>query len=347
MTKVNELTSFLNSRHLDFSIMNSEKNGPLETFWLKINSKGKISDLNALSLEMALSLGAKSEPILIPDFAAGQIKIDFIYDNYPNFFLKDVLQKTNLIESKLPIVLGLKNLKTPVALDLATLPHLILGGTTGSGKSIMLHSIINSLIQKCDNYKLALIDPKKTELTLYERYNKLYDKIAYSAYDAEILVAKLIQEMNSRLDILQSKKCRDISEYHKKYKPTKMPYLVLVIDELSDIILSLGKKFLNLFIKLTQKCRSAGIHVILATQHPSSKILSGELKANFPVKVALKVSSDIHSRVLLDAKGAEKLLGKGDSILYLDGKLTHFQGCNIDLDEVRADQKKRSSWFRF
>lgn len=219
------------------------------------------------------------------------------------------------------VALGMTIDKRCVYAEIEKLPHLLVAGTTGSGKTVLLHSMIMSLLLKktAHELQLYLIDPKGTE---FRRYPLHLPDFCYGAYDpnsAANMMNSLVNEMEDRYRILMNNGCRDIDSYNKKFPENKMSRKILFVDEMADLMLSdYGKEIEKNIVKLAQKARAAGIHLVLATQYPTVKVITGQIKANIAARIALKVATNVNSRVILDQSGAEKLLGHGD-MLYLAG----------------------------
>jgi S-DNA-T family DNA segregation ATPase FtsK/SpoIIIE len=216
---------------------------------------------------------------------------------------------------RLPIALGKSISGQPIVGDLTTMPHLLIAGTTGSGKSVCINTIIVSLLYKLnpDDCKFILIDPKMLELSSYEGIPHLLSPVITDAKKATAALGWTVKEMNNRYKLMSKVGVRNIDGYNLKHK-LKMPYIVVVVDEMSDLMLVAGKEIENYIQKLSQMARAAGIHIIMATQRPSVDVITGTIKANFPTRVSFQVSSKIDSRTILGEQGAEQLLGKGDML---------------------------------
>lgn len=227
----------------------------------------------------------------------------------------------------LPIYIGADIKGNPVVADLSKMPHLLVGGTTGSGKSVGLNSFILSLIsaKKPSELKFVLIDPKKIEFSVYNNQKYLYHPVITETNDAVAMLSHLAQEMDKRYEILAESMCKNIADYNQKGEG-HLPYIVCVIDEFADLIAT-DKNVEKDVIRLAQKARASGIHLILATQRPSVDVVTGVLKANFPTRLSFKVASSADSRTILDTQGAEDLIGRGDA-LYLasNGELKRIHG---------------------
>ncbi len=220
--------------------------------------------------------------------------------------------------------------------DLGKMPHVLIAGATGSGKSVTIHAIINSLLYRNgpDNLRFIMIDPKRVELTLYNKIPHLLTPVITDAKKAILSLKWAAKEMDRRYDVLQAESVRDISSYHKKIADSKkskakvdeepmekMPFIVIIIDELADIMMAYPRELESAIVRLAQMSRAVGIHLILSTQRPSVNVITGLIKANIPARIALQVASQIDSRTILDASGAEKLLGAGD-MLYISGEMS-------------------------
>ncbi len=313
----------LNSLGIDAEVLSADVRFPMCRYSVRLDPKTKFSKLEGMADDIALSMRSISPPIVRADYATGTVLVEMMFDAHPVFNFSDIFQKQ--LQLKLPVLLGTTNITEPLYIDLVKMPHLILAGSTGSGKSMMLHGAIHSLMLVSEDIgiKLALLDPKLVEFDRYSASKSLLYPVVNDAESAIEMLQDLRDEMNERFRVFQKHKCRDISEYRASIK--KIPYIVLVIDELADLIKVKG--FEKLLCELAQKSRAAGIHIIAATQHPSSKVLTAEIKANFPSKISCKVSTRVHSQVVLERSGAEHLLGKGDAILIDESGATYrFKG---------------------
>ena len=236
----------------------------------------------------------------------------------------------------LPINLGVKIDGTPLFADLAKMPHLLVAGATGSGKSVGLNAFIVSLIKakRSHELKFVLIDPKRIEFSVYNNQEYMYMPVITDNNKAALALKHLVEEMNNRYTLFETSKTKNIAEYNQKNK--KIPYIVAIVDEFSDLVLT--NKSVETYIQLlAQKARAAGIHLILSTQRPSIDVVTGSVKANFPSRLAFKTASGVDSKTILDTTGAEDLLGRGDG-LYLagSGELTRIHGAYISTEEIEA-----------
>lgn len=330
--------------------------GPTVTLYEIVPAAGvRISRIKNLEDDIALSLAALGIRIIAPIPGKGTIGIEV-----PNVKKSVVSMKTLLASDKfqhntytLPIALGKKIDNENFIVDLTSMPHLLMAGATGQGKSVGLNAILVSLLYKKhpSQLKLILIDPKKVELSLYLKIEKHFLAKLPGEEDAIITDTKkvihtlnaLCIEMDNRYDLLKEAGARNIKEYNEKFikrrlNPLKghqfLPFIVLVIDEFADLIMTAGKEIEMPIARLAQLARAVGIHLIIATQRPSVNIITGTIKANFPSRIAFKVSSKIDSRTILDTGGAEQLIGKGDMLISHHGEITRLQCVFVDTPEV-------------
>ncbi|MDB5193106.1 MAG: cell division protein FtsK [Segetibacter sp.] len=330
--------------------------GPTVTLYEIVPAPGvRISRIKNLEDDIALSLAALGIRIIAPIPGKGTIGIEV-----PNVRKTLVSMKTLLSSEKfqnntfsLPIAIGKKIDNELFIVDLASMPHLLMAGATGQGKSVGLNAILVSLLYKKhpSQLKFVLIDPKKVELSIYRSIEKHFLAKLPGEEEAIITDTKkvihtlnsLCIEMDNRYDLLKEAGCRNIKEYNEKFiarrlNPEKghqfLPFIVLVVDEFADLIMTAGKEVEMPIARLAQLARAIGIHLIIATQRPSVNIITGTIKANFPARIAFKVSSKIDSRTILDAGGAEQLIGKGDMLLSYNGELVRLQCAFVDTPEV-------------
>ena len=330
--------------------------GPTVTLYEIIPAPGvRISRIKNLEDDIALSLSALGIRIIAPIPGKGTIGIEV-----PNFKKTVVSMKTLLGAEKfqhnhfsLPIAIGKKIDNENFIVDLASMPHLLMAGATGQGKSVGLNAILVSLLYKKhpSQLKLVLIDHKKVELSIYKSIEKHFLAKLPGEEEAIITDTKkvihtlnaLCIEMDNRYDLLKEAGTRNIKEYNQKFVSRKLnpekghqflPFIVLVIDEFADLIMTAGKEVEMPIARLAQLARAVGIHLIIATQRPSVNIITGTIKANFPARIAFKVSSKIDSRTILDIGGAEQLIGKGDMLISYNGDLTRLQCAFVDTPEV-------------
>ena len=314
--------TFLEKILLDFGVSGKIKkisHGPVVTLNEFEPAAGvKVSKIINLADDIARNTSSESARIsTIP--GSNTIGIELPNILRENVYLSEILDNQNFKnkEIKLPIALGKNISGTPVISDLASMPHLLIAGTTGSGKSVCINTIILSLLyrhtpEKC---KFILIDPKMLELSTYEGIPHLLCPVITEAKKAASVLGWVVKEMESRYRLMTKEGVRNIDGYNNKHK-LPMPYIVVVVDEMSDLMLVAGKEIENYIQKLSQMARAAGIHIIMATQRPSVDVITGTIKANFPTRISFQVTSKIDSRTILGEQGAEQLLGKGD-MLYM------------------------------
>jgi len=330
--------------------------GPTVTLYEIVPAPGiRISKIKNLEDDIALSLAALGIRIIAPIPGKGTIGIEV-----PNVRKTVVSMKTLLASEKfqhnthsLPIAIGKKIDNDNFIVDLTSMPHLLMAGATGQGKSVGVNAILVSLLYKKhpSQLKLVLIDPKKVELSLYRLIEKHFLAKLPGEDEAIITDTKkvvhtlnaLCIEMDNRYDLLKEAGARNIKEYNEKFIKRKLnpqkghqylPFIVLVIDEFADLIMTAGKEIEMPIARLAQLARAVGIHLIIATQRPSVNIITGTIKANFPSRIAFKVSSKIDSRTILDTGGAEQLIGKGDMLISHNGEVTRLQCAFVDTPEV-------------
>ena len=313
---------FLEKILLDFGVNGSVKkvsHGPVVTLNEFEPAAGvKVSKIINLSDDIARNTSSESARIAtIP--GRNTVGIELPNNSRENVYLSEILDDINFKKKdiKLPIALGKSISGSPIVGDLASMPHLLIAGTTGSGKSVCINTIILSLLyrhtpEKC---KFILIDPKMLELSTYEGVPHLLCPVITEAKKAASVLGWVVKEMESRYRLMTKEGVRNIDGYNSKHK-LPMPYIVVIVDEMSDLMLVAGKEIENYIQKLSQMARAAGIHIIMATQRPSVDVITGTIKANFPTRISFQVTSKIDSRTILGEQGAEQLLGKGD-MLYM------------------------------
>ena len=313
---------FLEKILLDFGVNGNIKkvsHGPVVTLNEFEPAAGvKVSKIINLSDDIARNTSSESARIAtIP--GSNTIGIELPNISRENVYLSEILNNSDFKkkEIKLPIALGKSISGIPIVGDLAAMPHLLIAGTTGSGKSVCINTIILSLLyrhtpEKC---KFILIDPKMLELSTYEGIPHLLCPVITEAKKAASVLGWVVKEMESRYRLMTKEGVRNIDGYNLKHK-LPMPYIVVIVDEMSDLMLVASKEIENYIQKLSQMARAAGIHIIMATQRPSVDVITGTIKANFPTRISFQVTSKIDSRTILGEQGAEQLLGKGD-MLYM------------------------------
>jgi S-DNA-T family DNA segregation ATPase FtsK/SpoIIIE len=315
-------SEFLEKILLDFGVSgNIEKvsHGPVVTLNEFEPAAGvKVSKIINLSDDIARNTSSESARIAtIP--GRSTIGIELPNSTRENVYLSEILSNNDFAKKdiRLPIALGKNISGIPVVGDLASMPHLLIAGTTGSGKSVCINTIILSLLYRHtpDKCKFILIDPKMLELSTYEGIPHLLCPVITEAKKAASVLGWVVKEMENRYRLMTKQGVRNIDGYNAKHT-LAMPYIVVVVDEMSDLMLVAGKEIENYIQKLSQMARAAGIHIIMATQRPSVDVITGTIKANFPTRISFQVTSKIDSRTILGEQGAEQLLGKGD-MLYM------------------------------
>ena len=311
---------FLEKILMDFGVNGNIKkvsHGPVVTLNEFEPAAGvKVSKIINLSDDIARNTSSESARIAtIP--GSNTIGIELPNNIRENVYLSEILNNTEFKKRdiKLPIALGKNISGKPIIGDLASMPHLLIAGTTGSGKSVCINTIILSLLYRHtpDKCKFILIDPKMLELSTYEGIPHLLCPVITEAKKAASVLGWVVKEMESRYRLMTKEGVRNIDGYNTKHK-LPMPYIVVVVDEMSDLMLVAGKEIENYIQKLSQMARAAGIHIIMATQRPSVDVITGTIKANFPTRISFQVTSKIDSRTILGEQGAEQLLGKGDML---------------------------------
>jgi len=314
--------NFLEKILLDFGVEGEIKKvskGPVVTLNEFEPAAGiKVSKIINLSEDIARNTSSESARIsTIP--GSNTIGIEIPNSSRENVYIREIIdnQSFSKKEIKLPIALGKSISGTPITSDLSSMPHLLIAGTTGSGKSVCINTIILSLLYKHspDKCKFILIDPKMLELSTYEGIPHLLCPVITEAKRAASVLGWVVKEMESRYKLMTRVGVKNIDGYNAKHK-LAMPYIVVIVDEMSDLMLVAGKEIEGYIQKLSQMARAAGIHIIMATQRPSVDVITGTIKANFPTRISFQVTSKIDSRTILGEQGAEQLLGKGD-MLYM------------------------------
>ena len=315
-------SEFLEKILLDFGVNGNIKkisHGPVVTLNEFEPAAGvKVSKIINLSDDIARNTSSESARIAtIP--GSNTVGIELPNNYRENVYLSEILNNPDFKKKdiKLPIALGKSISGNPIVGDLSSMPHLLIAGTTGSGKSVCINTIILSLLYRHtpDKCKFILIDPKMLELSTYEGIPHLLCPVITEAKKAASVLGWVVKEMESRYRLMTKEGVRNIDSYNTKHK-LPMPYIVVVVDEMSDLMLVAGKEIENYIQKLSQMARAAGIHIIMATQRPSVDVITGTIKANFPTRISFQVTSKIDSRTILGEQGAEQLLGKGD-MLYM------------------------------
>ncbi len=301
--------------------------GPRVTlFELELEPDVKVSRITSLENDLAMALSARGIRIIAPIPGKNAVGVEIPNSKPKTVWLRSVLQVEKFKNSTmmLPIVLG-KTIANEVCIaDLATMPHLLIAGATGAGKSVCINVIISSLLYACspDKVKFVMIDPKRVELFQYQhlknhflmRFPGIEEQIITDPQKAVYALRCVVKEMELRYETLEKAGCRNIGDHNKRIPEEAMPYLVVVIDELADLMITAGREVEEPIIRIAQLARAVGIHLIVATQRPSVDVITGIIKANFPARIAFQVASRVDSRTILDGSGAEQLLGNGDML---------------------------------
>lgn len=330
--------------------------GPTVTLYEIVPEAGvRISKIKNLEDDIALSLSALGIRIIAPIPGKGTIGIEVPNKNATIVSMRSVVasQKFQKTEMQLPIAFGKTISNETFVVDLAKMPHMLMAGATGQGKSVGLNAVLTSLLYKKHpaEVKFVLVDPKKVELTLFNKIERHYlaklpdtdEAIITDTTKVVHTLNSLCIEMDNRYDLLKNAMCRNIVEYNEKFKARKLnpndghmylPYIVLVVDEFADLIMTAGKEVETPIARLAQLARAIGIHLIIATQRPSVNVITGIIKANFPARIAFRVTSKIDSRTILDGSGADQLIGRGDMLYTQGNDLVRIQCAFVDTPEV-------------
>ncbi len=330
--------------------------GPTVTLYEIVPEAGiRISKIKSLEDDIALSLSALGIRIIAPIPGKGTIGIEVPNKNRKIVSMKSLIssKKYQDAEMELPLALGKTISNETLVVDLTKMPHLLVAGATGQGKSVGINAIITSILYKKHpaEVKFILVDPKKVELTLFNKIERHFlaklpeseESIITDTKKVVKTLKSLCIEMEKRYELLKDAMCRNIKEYNQKFKKRKLnpnhghkflPYLVLVVDEFADIIMTAGKEVETPIGRLAQLARAVGIHLIIATQRPSVNVITGLIKANFPARIAFKVTAKVDSRTILDSGGADQLIGNGDMLFTQGNDLIRLQCGFIDTEEI-------------
>jgi S-DNA-T family DNA segregation ATPase FtsK/SpoIIIE len=331
--------------------------GPTVTLYEIVPDAGiRISKIKNLEDDIALSLAALGIRIIAPIPGKGTIGIEVPNQKPSIVSMRSVItsNKFQTAEMELPVALGKNISNETFVVDLTKMPHLLMAGATGQGKSVGLNAVLTSLLYKKHpaEIKFVLVDPKKVELNIYSKIERHYLAKLPDTEDAIITdntkvihtLNSLCIEMDNRYELLKNGMCRNLKEYNQKYRERKLnpedghsflPYIVLVVDEFADLIMTAGKEVETPIARLAQLARAVGIHLIIATQRPSVNVITGIIKANFPARIAFRVTSKIDSRTILDSGGADQLIGRGDMLYTQGNDLTRIQCAFVDTPEVQ------------
>ena len=304
--------------------------GPAVTqFEVEIKAGTKVNRITSISKEIALALAAKDVRIEAPIPGKSTVGVEIPNKNVSSVPIRDILATVpkSMNDAKILVALGKDLMGKTICADLAKMPHLLVAGSTGSGKSVCINSFIASILMRMNpnDIKLVLVDPKKVELSNYNGIPHLLCPVVTDPKKANVVLQRIVAEMERRYEEFASNNVKNISGYNEMIEKNnrknntnipKMPFILVIIDELADLMLVAAKEVEDSIMRITQMARAAGIHLIVATQRPSTDVITGVVKANIPSRISFAVASQIDSRTILDRGGAEKLLGKGD-MLYL------------------------------
>ncbi|MDE6553717.1 MAG: DNA translocase FtsK [Muribaculaceae bacterium] len=330
--------------------------GPTVTLYeIRPDTGVKIAKIRNLVDDLALSLAANGVRIIAPIPGKGTVGIEVANKDAQTVSMRTIIQSKAFQTSKfkLPVALGSTISNEVYIADLAKMPHLLVAGATGQGKSVGLNAIVTSLLysKRPEELKFVMVDPKRVEFSLYSKIENYYlakipdspQPIITNMENVVATLSSLCVEMDERYMLLEKAFVRQVTEYNDKFKAKKldpreghrfMPYIVVIIDEFADLIMTAGKDVELPIARLAQLARAVGIHVIIATQRPSTNVITGMIKANFPVRIAFKVSSGVDSKTILDATGAQQLIGRGDMLISNNGEMTRVQCAFVDTPEV-------------
>ena len=319
---------------------------------LELHSGTKVSKLLGINREISLALAKKDVRIQAPIPGKSTVGIEMPNDNTQTVTLRETMEGIkDKSSSLLAVALGKNIMGKPKFCEIDKTPHLLVAGATGSGKSVCINCIIVSILLKAkpDEVKLIMVDPKKVELSIYNGIPHLLMPVVTDPRKASVALKKAVAEMERRYDLFEETKTKNITGYNKLVEEknktlsedeqmAKMPYIVVLVDELADLMLIAGKEVEDSIMRITQMARAAGIHLIIATQRPSTDVITGLIKSNIPSRISFAVSSNIDSRTILDMGGAEKLLGKGDRLFLPMGEIVpeRIQGAFVTEEEIKA-----------
>jgi len=349
---VNVLQTVLKDFGIDAKVVAVNIGPAVTQYELEIKAGTKLSRIVSLDKELALSLAAKSVHIQAPIPGKKTVGIEIPNKSVTPVNVREILQviPKDKEDSKLLVTLGKDIMGKPIFCEINKTPHLLVAGSTGSGKSVCINSMLISILMrtKPDEVKLVLVDPKKVELSMYNGVPHLKTPVVTDPKKANIVLKKMVVEMENRYDLFEQSGTKNIAGYNayiEKQNKTrdannqlsKLPYIVIIIDELADLMLVAAKEVEESIMRITQMARAAGMHLIVATQRPSTDVITGVVKANIPSRISFAVSSSIDSRTILDMTGAEKLLGKGDMLFLPQGENVpiRVQGTFISDEEIK------------
>ena len=312
--------------------------GPLVTrYEVRLSPGVRLSQVKNVSEDLGVALMSNSVRIQAPIPGTSLIGIEVANETPSTVWLRKVIEEAQKTGYDLPIGIGVDITGNPKIMDLAKMPHLLIAGQTGSGKSVGLNAIILSLLytKTPEQMKLVLVDPKRVEMASYASIPHLLRPVVTSSEDTEKVLEELVTEMERRYNVFAEAKVRNITSYNDQSEE-KLPYIVAVIDEMADLMMTSGKHVEACIVRLAQLARATGIHMVVATQKPVSTVVTGLIKSNLPTRLSYQVASKNDSRVILDCNGAEKLLGRGDLLMTSSGEPERFHGAWVSDEEIAA-----------
>jgi len=342
-TNAQTLKKKLHDFGVDGHIVQASPGPVITSYEFEPASGVKVSQVVNLADDLALAMKVAAVRIIGPIPGRGTVAVEVPNPETATVYLREILVSQEFVATKgrLPLALGKDTTGNPVISDLTAMPHLLIAGSTGSGKSVGLNTMICSLLYKAmpADVRFLLIDPKRLELGVYEKIPHLLAPVVTDAKEASARLKWIVGKMDARYKQLQAKAVRNIEGYNKEVPPEeRLPYWVVVVDELADLMMVSAGEVQNSLIRLAQIARAVGIHLIIATQRPSVDVVTGLIKANFPTRIAFQVASKVDSRTVLDGNGAEQLLGRGDMIFVPPGasRQMRVHGCWVSDKEVKA-----------
>ena len=362
--KLRERAALLEKTFLDFGIVVRVvgiHTGPVITqYEIALETGLRLNKVTVLADDIALNLGVQSVRIVASIPGRNTVGVEVPNEHRQTVRLKEIIQATTAktAKFKLPIYLGKDVEGRPLVYDMATMPHLLIAGRTGTGKSVCLNSIIQSFLfsRAPDECRLILIDPKKVEFSDYARIPHLMHPVVTDDKKSEAILSWAVDKMEERYELLRRARVRNIASYNelsydeilkrvdpqsedeRRQIPRKMPYIVVIVDEVGDLLMSMKKEVEGHIIRLAQKSRASGIHLILATQRPTVDVITGLIKSNLPARICFQVASRNDSMVVLDEKGADKLLGMGDMLFLQPGTSTIVRGQGAYVDDKEIER---------
>lgn len=340
--KREKLEATLHHFHVKATVVDVTKGPAITRFEVQPHPGVKVNKITNLSDDIKLALAVKDLRMEAPIPGKNAIGIEVPNDKSRPVFLKEILSHPSFQQSESPltVAMGLDISGKPIVSDLKNMPHGLIAGATGSGKSVCLNAILISLLYKAtpEEVRFILIDPKMVELASYKDIPHLVTPVIHDAKEATAALKWAVQEMESRYEKLAASGVRDIKRYNEKNPTENMPYIVIVIDELADLMMVSPQDVENAICRIAQKARACGIHLLVATQRPSVDVITGLIKANIPSRTAFLVSSQTDSRTILDMSGAERLIGKGDMLFHENGRAQpiRVQGAFVSDEEIEA-----------